>query len=130
MDELQAQWPGASSRVVHEHLRTRSHRVPIRISIPRFPDFKRLAVEDQYEIEQWVKQFEPYSDFNFVSMWSWNTTGDFEVSWVGDNLAVIFNDYSTNQRFLSFIGVDEVDVTARTLLGYARSRGLVEELRL
>ncbi|MGI8475489.1 MAG: hypothetical protein ACR2OO_03850 [Thermomicrobiales bacterium] len=43
--------------------------IPIRRRIPSFPSFRPLEISDQFEIEQWVKQFPPYSDFNFVSLW-------------------------------------------------------------
>src|SRR4051794_25871812 len=105
-------------------------RKPVRIWIPSFPDFKPLEISDQYEIEQWVKGFPPYSDFNFVSLWSWNTSGDFEVSWLNDNLVVLFGDYGTGERFLSFLGVNQASETVDALLSYARRRGIVEELRL
>ena len=103
---------------------------PIRIRIPSFPTFKPLALDDQYEIEQWVKLFPPYSDFNFVSLWSWNTSGGFEISWLNDNLVVLFNDYGTGERFLSFIGRNAGVETAFRLLEYARERQIAPELRL
>jgi hypothetical protein len=105
-------------------------RRPIKIRIPTFPEFKTLEISDQFEIEQWVKGFPPYSDFNFVSLWSWNTSGAFELSWLNDNLVVLFNDYGNGERFFSFLGTNAPDETADALLDLARGRGLVRELRL
>ncbi|MCC6790224.1 MAG: GNAT family N-acetyltransferase [Thermomicrobiales bacterium] len=103
---------------------------PVRIRIPEFPAFKALEIEDQFEVEQWVKRFPPYSDFNFVSLWSWNTSGGFELSWLNDNLVVLFNDYGTGERFFSFLGANQPDETADALLDLAKERGIVRELRL
>jgi hypothetical protein len=105
-------------------------RRPVRIRIPDFPSFKPLELGDQFEIEQWVKRFPPYSDFNFVSLWSWNTTAQFEIAWLNQNLVVLFNDYTTGERFLSFIGTNEVDRTADALLDFAVAHDIAPELRL
>lgn len=103
---------------------------PIKIRIPEFPTFKPLEIEDQYEVEQWVKRFPPYSDFNFVSLWSWNTSGGFELSWLNDNLVVLFNDYGSGDRFFSFLGFNQPDETAMALLDLAKQRGMIRQLRL
>jgi hypothetical protein len=130
MDELSSQWLPGVTRPVADRIRVVQRPRPVKIRIPAFPNFADLAIEHQFEIEQWVKQFQPYSDFNFVSLWSWNTKGEFEVSWLGDNLVVLFNDYGTNERFFSFLGVDDVDAAAARLIELARARGMAEELRL
>lgn len=103
---------------------------PVKIRIPAFPALKPLVLEDQYEIEQWVKRFAPYSDFNFVSLWSWNAGGQTAVSWLGDNLVVRFEDYATGAPFFSLIGLDDVDAAAARLLGFAREHGITEALFL
>lgn len=105
-------------------------RRPIRIRIPDFPKFKPLELSDQFEVEQWVKRFPPYSDFNFVSLWSWNTTGGIALSWLNDNLVVRFTDYGNGECFLSFLGTNEADRTAAALLEFARAQGFPPELRL
>lgn len=105
-------------------------RHPIKIRIPTFPEFKALEIGDQFEIEQWVKGFPPYSDFNFVSLWSWNTSGEFELSWLNDNLVVLFNDYCNGERFFSFLGTNTPDDTADALLDLAGRWGIARELRL
>ncbi len=101
-----------------------------RMTIPEFPQFKRLEITDQFEIEQWVANFLPYSDFNFVSLWCWNTKDECEISWLNDNLVVLFNDYLTGERFFSFIGVTDVRATAELLLDLANRQEMARELRL
>lgn len=76
--------------------------------IPQFPDFKKLELTDRANITHITKNFEPYSDFNFTSMWSWDTTGTFEISRTGDILIVRFADYVTYKPFYSFIGTGDV----------------------
>lgn len=101
-----------------------------RMTIPEFPQFKRLEITDQFEIEHWVRNFLPYSDFNFVSLWCWNTKDTCELSWLNDNLVVLFNDYLSGEQFFSFIGVTDVRRTAELLLDLASRRNIVQELRL
>jgi hypothetical protein len=107
---------------------------PIRPSvvgrIPRFPAFKPLALTDQFAVESWARRFPPYSDFNFVSLWTWNTDGNVELSWLNDNLVVKFKDYSSPARFYSFLGATDVVSTALTLLADARRSGLDPRLQL
>lgn len=43
--------------------------------LPEFPQFKNLELSDEEEIERHTHKFLPYSDFNFVSMWSWDIKG-------------------------------------------------------
>ena len=85
--------------------------------IPQFPEFKKLELSDRAEITQIIKQFEPYSDFNFTSMWSWDTTGTFEVSRIKDILIVRFADYITYTPFYSFIGTGDVTATIDAIYG-------------
>ena len=102
--------------------------------IPEFPEFKKLELADKDEIENFTKQFPPYSDFNFVSMWSWDIKGDMRVAWLNGNLVVKFTDYLTSQPFYSFLGTNKVNDTAAALieiskvLGQKASIGLIPEV--
>lgn len=73
--------------------------------IPEFPQFKVLELSDKGDIEVFTKKFPPYSDFNFVSMWSWDIKGDMRISQLNDNLVVRFTDYLTGNPFFSFFGL-------------------------
>ncbi len=84
--------------------------------IPEFPEFKKLELSDKDDIENFTKQFPPYSDFNFVSMWSWDIKGDMRVAWFNGNLVVKFNDYLTGEPFYSFLGTNKVNETAAALI--------------
>jgi hypothetical protein len=125
--EVPASLHGLEAVVLPEH---RSPRPTILGRIPSFPVFKPLEVTDRLAVESWAKQFPHSSDFNFVSLWSWNTDGSIELSWLNDNLVVRFKDYGTPARFYSFLGTNDVVATALTLCEAAREAGLEPRLQL
>lgn len=98
--------------------------------IPQFPDFKKLELSDKTEFEEYTKKFLPYSDFNFVSIYSYNTEELIKIAIFSSNLVVMFTDYISNKPFLSFIGNTNVKETIRTLLDYSQQNGLPRELAL
>lgn len=98
--------------------------------IPPFPEFKRLELADKADVESFTKQFPPYSDFNFNSIWSWDVRGDVRISQLNGNLVVRFSDYITGEPFYSFIGQNEVSDTARTLIEIAKVFDIKAELKL
>ncbi len=98
--------------------------------IPKFPEFKKIELTDREEIEKYTRSFPPYSDFNFVSMWSWDVKGDMRVSVLNDNLVIRFNDYITSEPFYSFLGTNKVNETLETLLELSKKEGLTARLKL
>ncbi len=98
--------------------------------IPQFPDFKPIELSDKEEVEKLTKQFPPYSDFNFVSMWSWDIQGEMRFAQLNGNLVVRFTDYITRKPFYSFLGHNMPNETAKTLLDYAEEHGMPEMLKL
>jgi hypothetical protein len=97
--------------------------------IPRFPTFKHLELSDRLEIEQITSRFEPYSDFNFVSLWCWDTDGQCQLSRLNDNLIIKLKDYSTDEVHLAFLGTNSVKETSASLLAYAERQGIAHQLR-
>lgn len=85
-------------------------------TIPIFPDFKKLSLSDKNEIEEFTKLFAPYSDYNFVSMYCYDTQNLTEVSYLNDNLVVLFEDYITEEPVYSFLGINNLEDTAGKLL--------------
>lgn len=98
--------------------------------IPQFPKFKAVEVSDRATVEAHTHRYPPYSDFNFTSLWAWDTSGERMISELNANLVVRFTDYSTHEPFFSFLGANEQDNTARTLLEHATETGIIAELRL
>src|SRR4051812_16029246 len=98
--------------------------------IPKFPDFKRLEISDRADVEAITKQFPPSSDFNFTSMWCWDTHGEIRLSQLNGNLIVKFTDYLTGEPFFSFVGTNKVNETAEKLLELSKKEALVQKLKL
>lgn len=90
------------------------------IMIPEFPQFKALELSDKEAVEAHTKRFPPYSDFNFVSMWSWDTKGEMRISQLNSNLVVRFTDYINGKPFFSFFGDNKVKETINTLIEYSK----------
>lgn len=71
-----------------------------------------------------MRDFHPYSDYNFTSLYSWDIFDSILISRLNDNLVVKFNDYVTNKAFFSFIGINKVNTTAEILLKRSAEEGL------
>ncbi|OGY35225.1 MAG: hypothetical protein A3D99_00960 [Candidatus Andersenbacteria bacterium RIFCSPHIGHO2_12_FULL_45_11] len=97
---------------------------------PEFPTFKKLEITDKNGIEHFTKQYPPYSDYNFTSMWSWDTKGEAHFSVLNDNLIIKFSDYVTDEPFYSFLGSHNVQNTIERLMAFIRSEGITPSLRL
>lgn len=98
--------------------------------IPKFPEFKQFELSDKDDVEFFTKQFPPYSDFNFVSMWSWNIEDNMGLSVLNDNLVIKFTDYITKESFFSFIGKNRLNDTAFQLLLHSDKEGFPMQLKL
>lgn len=97
--------------------------------IPEFPKFKKLEFSDREEILKYTTKFVPYSDFNFTSIWSWNTSNRFKVSILNKNLIMQFSDYVSDEIFLTCIGRNQINKTVTQLLGLAERKGLLSTLK-
>jgi hypothetical protein len=87
--------------------------------IPIFPKFKKISRNDRDEIIGHTRDFLPYSDYNFNSLWSWDTTGEMRLSDLNGNLVVMLPDYLSGKPVLSYLGVKKPRKTVETLLEYA-----------
>ena len=98
--------------------------------IPEFHIFKRLELNDQSEINSLVSQYPPYSDYNFLSLWNYDTENLTEISILNGNLVVRFTDYITSKPFYSFIGDNKIGDTVSALLTLSGDKKLPRELSL
>lgn len=98
--------------------------------LSEFPHFVPLSIKSKQAVENIIGKFPPYSDFNFVSMYSWNVEDKILVSHLNGNLVVQFKDYTSDDVFLSFAGDSSVDETIKTLLKYAHDNQLLPALHL
>lgn len=98
--------------------------------IPIFPTFKFIELEDRQEIELFTHQFEPYSDYNFVSLWSYDIKKEIQISKLNDNLIVRFTDYLTGEPQYSFLGTKSLKHTIHTLLEHVKKLKVKPQLKL
>lgn len=98
--------------------------------LPEFPQFKKLELSDKEDIEKITREYPPYSDFNFVSMWSWDIKGEMLISQLNGNLVVRFTDYLTGKPFYSFLGSNNVNDTIQKLLVLSKKENLEAGLML
>ena len=97
--------------------------------IPTFPSFKEIEIADKAPIEEYTKQYRPYSDFNFTNLWCWNTKGKHEISLLNGNLVVIFSDYLTEEPCISFLGNKALKATVTELIAFAQKSNISPRLR-
>jgi hypothetical protein len=98
--------------------------------LPKFPNFKPIELSDKSDVETITSKYPPYSDFNFISMWSWDIKGQMRICQLNGNLAVRFTDYITSEPFYSFLGDNKVSESAKELLDLSKKDGLSPQLRL
>jgi hypothetical protein len=98
--------------------------------IPEFPNFKNIELPDKESINKFTCQYPPYSDFNFISMWSWDIRGQMKISQLNDNLVVLFNDYLTGEPFYSFLGKNCIEDTVEKIMNFSEKEGFGLKLRL
>jgi hypothetical protein len=98
--------------------------------IPDFPKFKNIELSNKKDVEKFTSLYAPYSDFNFVSMWSWDVKGEMQISQLHDNLVVRFTDYLNGEPFFSLLGDKEPVETVKKLLGICQKGGCKSELDL
>jgi len=98
--------------------------------IPVFPNFKKVEFSDREKVESFTHNIQPYSDFNFISLWAWDVDNQRMISTLNDNLVVLFTDYITNKPFLSFLGNKKPTRTAIELLEYSNTNSISPILQL
>jgi len=96
----------------------------LQTKLPQFPEFTSLAPQHQAELVELVKANHLYSDYNFISLWSWDHQNKLQLSVLNDSLVIRFQDYQDpDDYFFSFFGTTRVDETAKTLLAHSQTHG-------
>lgn len=99
-------------------------------SLSEFPNFVELSLAHKDALEAITDSFASYSDFNFASLFSWDTEGKIAVCMLKENLVVRFTDYMSNEVFLSFLGTNDIEATIKRLLSYSIDAGHKAHLSL
>lgn len=87
--------------------------------LPIFPKFKKITASDRRQVLFYTKQYLPYSDYNFNSLWAWDTTGALQISSLNENLVVKMPSYLTGDDVISFLGTNKPKETVVSLLDFA-----------
>ena len=99
-------------------------------TLPNFPEFVKLSMDHKRTLRKIAERFPPYSDINFVSLFTWDTGGDIALSNLNDNLIVRFSGYTDDDNFLSLLGDNKIPETIDVLLDGCKKLGLKSELKL
>lgn len=99
-------------------------------TIPSFPTFITLHIDHKKDLQDYLKQYPAYSDYNFVSLWANNIENDIIVSNLHNNFVMRFRDYIDNTPFYTFIGVNKLEKTISELLKYAEKESSNPHLKL
>jgi hypothetical protein len=91
-------------------------------AIPLFPEFAPLSRRHGFAIGNYARQFAPYSDYTFLSLWSWDVFNQIELSSLNGNLVVRFTDYLAGDKFLSFLGNRKTGETLEAVFELLDSR--------
>lgn len=84
--------------------------------IPIFPEFKNIEISDKEEIENFTKDFPPYSQFHFVTLFCWDVQEKRMISMLNGNLVVKTTDDLSGETFYTFLGTNDAHETIMTLL--------------
>jgi uncharacterized protein len=98
-------------------------------NIPIFPNFKRLKSSDALLVNSIANQYEPYSDFNFISMWGYCHT-QCQLSYLQDNIIAILTDYKDQSQLLTFIGNKPSPEFVLKVISYGKEKKISDELNL
>jgi hypothetical protein len=84
-------------------------------TLPNFPNTKKLSIENQTIIHKFLSKYPPYSDFNFISLWGYNTEEDCTISQYKNNLIINLRDYLSNELTYTFIGYSNIEETIKII---------------
>jgi uncharacterized protein len=84
------------------------------VKIPLFPRFKTVDIADRDIIEQQTSGYN-YSDFNFVSLFSWNVDDSALYSILNNNLLISLKDYNNKKFIYSVLGENDIANTIKTI---------------
>lgn len=98
--------------------------------IPNFPEFKSIEISDRALVESFTREFPPYSDFDFTTLWVWDLDERGGLSQLNNNLIIRFFDCISSSYSYSFIGSSKIDETIETIFKYFKENGIATSLRV
>lgn len=85
------------------------------MTIAQYPKFSPISIGIRNPMERILNAYEPFSDFNFTSLFCWDTDGSTGVSLINDNLLIKLPDYMTGDMIHSILGTNQIDSTMHEL---------------
>lgn len=85
-------------------------------TIEKFPKFSKLDISQKRIFNKYAEKFGHYSDFNFTSIFTWNTDDNSEISMLNENLVIKMPDYITGEECYSILGNTKMDESLSDLL--------------
>jgi uncharacterized protein len=76
---------------------------------------EKLQIHHLKVLQEYVAKYPPYSDFNVLNLYMWNTDNSIEVGFINNNLIIKMKDYFANQYFFTLLGITELAATIETL---------------
>ncbi len=95
-----------------------------------FPNFQFVDISHKDEIEGFTKNFPPYSDFSFTSLWAYNTNSSAKFCWLNNNLVICMPDYTNSQLVFSFLGNNKTTDTVNKLIAYINENNFSAEINI
>ncbi len=92
--------------------------------------FYKINLDAKKRIEKYVHKFQPYSDFNYLSLYTYNTNDAAEYCFLNGNLVIKFEDYISGEAFYSILGKQRLNRSIKTLISNAKREKLQPVLRL
>lgn len=93
-------------------------------------NFRTIETSDLEIIHDFVSRFEPYSDFNPISLISWDSKRSNMYAIKSDCMIIKICDYLTDKIILSILGKDVDKQTIEELLDYPEKLKMVPEISL
>jgi hypothetical protein len=84
--------------------------------LPTFPKFEKITQFHKKIIDNFTANYEPYSDFNFTSLFSWQGDGEAEVSLLNNNLIIRVPDYLTGNIICSVLGENNIEKSLKQII--------------
>lgn len=95
--------------------------------LPIYPNFKKITIDEKKFFTDFCKQFPSYSDFNLLSLLSWDATNVNSFSLLNGNLVIKIKDYLSDGFLYSVLGISEIDATITTLISEHKKLSVVPE---
>ncbi len=98
--------------------------------LAKFPIIEDIKIDSFKTMNDFTSLYEPYSDFNFASLYSYSNEIPNKISLLNGNLVIILHDYHTGAPFLSFLGERSIENTIQELLNYSQAHNMGSKLHM